>query len=352
MFQKPNYSQIPNEFFDKMIPILKEGEMRVLLIIMRQTFGWKKEWDRISISQLMKKTGMERMAVLRSVNSLIENNIVRKHKEGNPGEERVSYHLIVENENEEHVDSSIDEEKDRELERNSNNSYQYPKDTPSDNSIKFDQYPKDTPSDNSIKFDQYPKDTPPSILRIPTKETLTKEIKKEMCKDKVEIKTPEQENTQQSLKKKYGDIVELLEEEYLALKKEFGEKMLELKILQMNNHCKNKNITYRDYFNELRIWLLKDTLDRDERDPQTENTQQPISSIKEKIKQTFEDLKILHHIVINDALNLFEVRVYHPKFPQKIVDRKHFYFDDTYLFYNVKSWFFERGLEVAWPSGW
>jgi len=57
---QPNFTQTPNEFFDAIAKTLKEGELRVLLVIMRQTFGWRKEWDRISLSQLATKTGMER----------------------------------------------------------------------------------------------------------------------------------------------------------------------------------------------------------------------------------------------------------------------------------------------------
>lgn len=139
MFRKPNYTQVPNEFFDEMLPTLKEGELRILIVIMRQTFGWgNKEWDRISISQLMKKSGMERMAVVRATKSLVEKKLVIKHKEGVKGQENSWYSLCVESEAE--FINPID---------NSNNSY------------------------------QYPKDTPPSILKIPTKETITKEKKRE-----------------------------------------------------------------------------------------------------------------------------------------------------------------------------
>lgn len=137
MFQKPNFTQVPNKLFDEMLPTLKEGELRVLMVIMRQTFGWgNKEWDRISISQLMKKSGMERMAVIRSTKSLIEKKLVIRHKEGSSGEEKCWYSLMVENEKE-----------------------------------------FMNPIDDSNNSDQYPKDTSPSILKIPTKETLTKETK-------------------------------------------------------------------------------------------------------------------------------------------------------------------------------
>jgi hypothetical protein len=53
-FQKPTYTQIPDEFFDELMPNLKEAELRVLLYIMRRTFGFKKLGDTISISQFLK----------------------------------------------------------------------------------------------------------------------------------------------------------------------------------------------------------------------------------------------------------------------------------------------------------
>lgn len=138
MFQKPNYTQTPNIFFDDIAKTLKEGELRVLLVIMRQTFGWgNKEWDYISISQLMEKTGMERKAVINSAKSLSDKKIILIHKTGEKGSEKTWYSLCVEKEPE------------------------------------FQNFP-----DDSNNFNQYPKDTPPSILKIPTKETLTKEIKK------------------------------------------------------------------------------------------------------------------------------------------------------------------------------
>ena len=137
MFSKPNYTQTPNEFFDKIAMTLKEGELRVLLVIMRQTFGWgNKQWDRISISQLMQKTGMKRDAVVRSTKSLVEKKLVIKHKEGIKGEEQCWYSLVVEEPTE--FSNPIDD---------SNNSY------------------------------QSSKKTPPSLLKRPTKETLTKETK-------------------------------------------------------------------------------------------------------------------------------------------------------------------------------
>jgi hypothetical protein len=61
---------------DRLAPQLREGELRVLLFIVRQTAGWGKVRDTISIGQLMdgigdrEGTGMEKRAVIRSYKSL------------------------------------------------------------------------------------------------------------------------------------------------------------------------------------------------------------------------------------------------------------------------------------------
>lgn len=143
MFSAPNYTQTPNDFFDEVAKTLKEGELRVLLCIMRQTFGWRKQWDRISLSQLMEKTGMERKAVHNSLKSLIEKRLIKKYKEGKNGQENCWYSLEV---------AAVKKE------------------------AEIPDQERDFIDDQNISY-QYPKDTPPSILKIPTKETLTKEIK-------------------------------------------------------------------------------------------------------------------------------------------------------------------------------
>jgi len=126
MFHKPNFTQTPNEFFDEIAKTLKEGELRVLLVLMRQTFGWgNKKWDRISLSQLSEKSGMERKSVCRSIKTLVEKKIVVKHKFGELRDQECWYSLVVEDPIE--FSNPID---------NSKNSYQCPKDTHKRNSYK------------------------------------------------------------------------------------------------------------------------------------------------------------------------------------------------------------------------
>lgn len=53
----PNATQVPNEILDKYLPDLKGAELKVLLYLIRKTFGYnKREGDSISLSQITKGT--------------------------------------------------------------------------------------------------------------------------------------------------------------------------------------------------------------------------------------------------------------------------------------------------------
>lgn len=51
-FSSPSYTQMPDAIFDELLPDLSEAELKVLLYIVRRTFGFKKEADTISLRQL------------------------------------------------------------------------------------------------------------------------------------------------------------------------------------------------------------------------------------------------------------------------------------------------------------
>ncbi len=51
-FRSPNYTQVPDELFDELLASLSGAELKVLLYIVRRTFGFKKVSDDISLSQI------------------------------------------------------------------------------------------------------------------------------------------------------------------------------------------------------------------------------------------------------------------------------------------------------------
>jgi phage replication O-like protein O len=91
----PNYTQTPNDLFDHWLPHLNEGELKVLLVILRKTFGWHKNKDRISISQLAKITGLHEETVVRATRSLQSKGVISKEVVGPIGKQETYYALIV-----------------------------------------------------------------------------------------------------------------------------------------------------------------------------------------------------------------------------------------------------------------
>ncbi len=41
-FTSPNFTQVPDELFDVLMPQISDAELRVLLYIIRRTFGFKR----------------------------------------------------------------------------------------------------------------------------------------------------------------------------------------------------------------------------------------------------------------------------------------------------------------------
>ena len=51
-FSSPNFTPVPDELFDELLVPLSGAELKVLLYIIRRTFGFKKHSDDISFSQI------------------------------------------------------------------------------------------------------------------------------------------------------------------------------------------------------------------------------------------------------------------------------------------------------------
>ena len=91
---------VPNDIFDRVMPMLRDTELRVLLIVVRQTAGWqagpgsnqRKDRDWLSQSQLRRRTGRANGAVSRAVEALVKRGLVhvtdRAGKPMNTPEER------------------------------------------------------------------------------------------------------------------------------------------------------------------------------------------------------------------------------------------------------------------------
>jgi hypothetical protein len=91
-FSTPNGTVVPDDIFDVLAPNLTEAELRVLLYIVRRTFGFKKNSDSISLTQMVegiktkdgkvldRGTGMTRRGVMKGCAGLVEKGIITVEK--------------------------------------------------------------------------------------------------------------------------------------------------------------------------------------------------------------------------------------------------------------------------------
>ena len=88
--EAPNYTQIPNVFFDNIMSKINGSEFKVLMAISRKTFGWHKEIDRISYSQIMEMAGISsKETVNNSIKKLVSKDIIKLEKVG-----QINYYSI------------------------------------------------------------------------------------------------------------------------------------------------------------------------------------------------------------------------------------------------------------------
>jgi phage replication O-like protein O len=81
--KRENFTQTPNVLFDQLLKELSNSELKILLVIIRQTNGWinkktggRKEKDRITHSQFILKTGLSRRIISGSIKSLSQRRII------------------------------------------------------------------------------------------------------------------------------------------------------------------------------------------------------------------------------------------------------------------------------------
>ncbi len=118
-FIAPNYTQVPDELFDDLMTDLSGAELKVLLYIIRRTFGFKKTEDTISLNQMLngittkagevldKGTGLSKKTLLVALNTLEAKHIIltERRRSAERGNEPTAYKLnIVGNASSNHPD--------------------------------------------------------------------------------------------------------------------------------------------------------------------------------------------------------------------------------------------------------
>ncbi len=81
IYQQTTY--FPNTLVDTHLPNLTESEIKMILVIIRQTNGWidkrtslRKTRDRISHGQFMQKTGLCRKVISKTIKTLVQKDLI------------------------------------------------------------------------------------------------------------------------------------------------------------------------------------------------------------------------------------------------------------------------------------
>ena len=106
-FSRPNYTIVPDELFHELLPDLTGAELKVLLYIVRRTFGFKRDSDSISLSQMLngitthdgrtldRGAGLSKPTLLQALRSLQEKGIIltERRRSVDRGDEPTVYRL-------------------------------------------------------------------------------------------------------------------------------------------------------------------------------------------------------------------------------------------------------------------
>jgi hypothetical protein len=95
-FSSPHFTQVPDDFFDVLLAELTPAEFKVAAYIVRRTFGWKKDADAISLSQMVngirrrdgsyvdRGTGLHKDTVIKAIKGLLVKGVIVRQRNASP----------------------------------------------------------------------------------------------------------------------------------------------------------------------------------------------------------------------------------------------------------------------------
>lgn len=106
-FSSPNTTPVPDELFDFLLNVLTGNELKLVMYIIRRTYGFKKESDNISLSQMLNGivkrdgtrldsgAGLSKPTLLRALRTLAKSEVIIAERRGSKqkGHEPTNYRL-------------------------------------------------------------------------------------------------------------------------------------------------------------------------------------------------------------------------------------------------------------------
>lgn len=90
---KLNHTQISNDFLDNYLHKISSKATKIFLVISRKTIGWHKESDRITLTQIIKISGMSKNTVRTGIKELLKKDIIIVDKSGYGKGQQVFYSI-------------------------------------------------------------------------------------------------------------------------------------------------------------------------------------------------------------------------------------------------------------------
>lgn len=81
-FQSPNYTQTPNDLFDELLPSLGLAELKVVLCVVRHTFGYHKDEAKLSIREIARFTGLTAKSVMEGAEQAEAHGLIERYQDG------------------------------------------------------------------------------------------------------------------------------------------------------------------------------------------------------------------------------------------------------------------------------
>lgn len=89
----PCYTQYPNLILDEYMEDMSGAELKVISVIVRKTYGWHKERDVISYSQIQKISGLSTNALKKAINDLKKKELIIVNRVGKGKGIKTSYEI-------------------------------------------------------------------------------------------------------------------------------------------------------------------------------------------------------------------------------------------------------------------
>jgi RIO-like serine/threonine protein kinase len=80
------WTAVPDALFDELMPHLSDAELRILLLLARETYGWRRESCVLSRREIARRTGLAQSTVQIATASLRRLNLIYRYPSDSPND--------------------------------------------------------------------------------------------------------------------------------------------------------------------------------------------------------------------------------------------------------------------------